>query len=253
MIAAQNSWVLTLDNISTLPDWLSDAICRLSTGGGFGTRALYTDDDEKLFTAKRPVIINGIEELATKSDLLDRSLIVYLPKIDPTNRMPESILEAGFDELKPSIFGALLDATSHGLLEQTDGIDHDETERMADFFAWINACESGIGWNSGQFKTAYRENRQSMHLLALEAWPVGNALITWFSDLDEWKGTASELLAQLKPQVSASVARTRNWPKDATRLSGQLRRLAPNLRSVGIEVTFGRDKQRYVMLEWLNL
>lgn len=249
MIAAQNNWILTLDNISSLPDWMSDAICRLSTGGGFSTRALYTDDDEKLFTAKRPVIINGIEELATRSDLLDRSLIVYLPKIDNAHRMPESIIETSFDDLRPSILGALLDATSLGLCEQRAGIDYEDTERMADFFAWLRACESGVGWKSGQFKEAYRENRKSMHLLALEAWPVGNALISWFSEQDEWKGTASHLLTHLKPLVSSSVVRTRKWPKDATRLSGQLRRLAPNLRSVGIEVTFGRDVQRYVKLE----
>ena len=40
MIRARNGWVLAFDNLSKLPDWLSDALCRLSTGGGFSTRAL---------------------------------------------------------------------------------------------------------------------------------------------------------------------------------------------------------------------
>jgi hypothetical protein len=66
MIAATNGWCLSLDNLSHVPPWLSDAICRLATGGGFATRALYTDSDEVLFDAQRPVILNGIEELATR-------------------------------------------------------------------------------------------------------------------------------------------------------------------------------------------
>lgn len=70
MIAASNSWVVALDNLSRIPAWLSDALCRLSTGGGFSTRQLYTDNEEAIFDAQRPVIMTGIEELATRSDLL---------------------------------------------------------------------------------------------------------------------------------------------------------------------------------------
>ena len=61
--------------------WLSDALCRLATGGGFGTRQLYSDDEESLFEARRPVLLNGIEEVAVRGDLLDRSLIVTLSPI----------------------------------------------------------------------------------------------------------------------------------------------------------------------------
>ena len=39
MIAATNSWCAAFDNVSHLQDWQSDALCRLSTGGGFATRS----------------------------------------------------------------------------------------------------------------------------------------------------------------------------------------------------------------------
>jgi hypothetical protein len=81
MIAATNGWIVAYDNLSRLPDWLSDALCRLSTGGGFSTRELCSDTDEVLFEAQRPVALNGIEELATRADLLDRAVLVYLPRI----------------------------------------------------------------------------------------------------------------------------------------------------------------------------
>src|SRR5207237_9906417 len=44
VIAANNSWMPCWDNLSKLPIWLSDALCRLATGGAFATRQLYTDD-----------------------------------------------------------------------------------------------------------------------------------------------------------------------------------------------------------------
>src|SRR5262249_13279499 len=63
VIAARNGWVLAFDNISHLPDWLSDGLCRLATGNGFATRALYTDDAEVIFRATRPVIVNAIGQV----------------------------------------------------------------------------------------------------------------------------------------------------------------------------------------------
>ena len=50
-IAATNSLVIAIQNVSGLPVWQSDAVCRLSTGGGFATRELYSDDEEKIFSA----------------------------------------------------------------------------------------------------------------------------------------------------------------------------------------------------------
>ena len=62
-IAAHNSWVVSLDNLSFIPLWLSDCLCRLSTGGGFSSREVYTDAEETVLDAKRPIIINGLVAL----------------------------------------------------------------------------------------------------------------------------------------------------------------------------------------------
>src|SRR5262249_5508750 len=85
-IAANNARSLCLDNPSHLTPWLSDALCRLSTGGGFATRTLYTDEDESIFDSQRPLILNGIEEVATRGDLLDRALLVTCPTIPEDSR-----------------------------------------------------------------------------------------------------------------------------------------------------------------------
>ena len=62
-IRGQNSWVLSYDNLSGVPWWLSDAFCRVATGGGFVTRKLYSNDEEVRFNLCRPQILNGIEDL----------------------------------------------------------------------------------------------------------------------------------------------------------------------------------------------
>ena len=76
-IAATNTWVLAFDNISNLQPWLSDALCRLSTGGGFTTRTLYENREQELFDAMRPVILNGISDVATRPDLFDLTPFLY--------------------------------------------------------------------------------------------------------------------------------------------------------------------------------
>ncbi len=88
-IAAGNAWVLAFDNLSGIRDHVSDALCRLATGGGFATRMLYTDDEEVIFSAKRPIILNGIDDIATRGDLQERSLLATLPAIPEERRREE--------------------------------------------------------------------------------------------------------------------------------------------------------------------
>jgi hypothetical protein len=110
-IAASNGHVLAFDNVSGLPAWISDTLCRLATGGGFAVRQLYSDQDEVLFDAARPVILNGIEDIVTRPDLADRAL----EPIPEERRRPEQELWAAFEAERPRILGVLLDAVAKGL------------------------------------------------------------------------------------------------------------------------------------------
>ena len=85
-IAASNGHVLAFDNVSGLPAWISDMLCRLATGGGFAVRQLYSDQDEVLFDAARPVILNGIEDIVTRPDLADRAIFLTLEPIPEERR-----------------------------------------------------------------------------------------------------------------------------------------------------------------------
>jgi len=98
-----------------VPGWISDTLCRLATGGGFAVRQLYTDQDEVLFDAARPVILNGIEDIVTRPDLADRAMFLTLEPIPEDRRRPETELWAAFEAERPRILGVLLDAMVEGL------------------------------------------------------------------------------------------------------------------------------------------
>src|SRR5262249_38716554 len=115
MIAANNGYLLAFDNLSGLPNWLSDALCRLASGGSFAVRQLYTDQEEVLFESTRPILLNGIEDVISRPDLGDRAIFLTLPAIGETQRRPESELWREFEIARSRILGALLDAAVHGL------------------------------------------------------------------------------------------------------------------------------------------
>lgn len=89
-ISANNSWCLGFDNLSSVKGWLSDAWCRLATGGGYSTRALYTDDGEKILQGMRPVLITAIDIGTAREDLLDRALGILAPLISAEHRETEN-------------------------------------------------------------------------------------------------------------------------------------------------------------------
>ena len=248
MIAANNGWVIALDNLSKVPVWLSDALCRISTGGGFSTRTLYENDEETIFDATRPVILTGIEELATRGDLLDRSILVSLPSIPESDRLPESQFWARADKAMPGIFGAMLTVVS-AAMRNAPTLQLANLPRMADFAIWASAGEAALGLQPGEFMAAYAGNRESGNELAIDSSIIGKTLVDMMTSTSTWTGTASELLAVLDDTVDDKTRRLKLWPQTPRTLAGQVKRLAPNLRAAGIEVYLGRtNRRRFITL-----
>lgn len=232
MIAANNSWCLAYDNLSNVPPWLSDAMCRLSPGGGFAKRELYTDQDEVIFDSQRPLLLTSIEEVATRSDLLDRCLIVWLPAIPEDRRRSEAELFEAFRKVRSQILGALLDAVAVALYRMPS-VKVSTLPRMADFALWATAAQTAFGWPNGTFLAAYQGNRESANDVALEASVVAQPLLDLLDTQGEWTGSSGELLKLLEERVGDQTRRLSGWPKNPRSLSGHLKRLAPNIRASG--------------------
>ncbi|MFC2045587.1 hypothetical protein ACFLUH_02800, partial [Chloroflexota bacterium] len=241
-ISASNSWIISFDNVSYLVPWLSDAICRLATGGGFATRELYANAEEVLFTATRPIILNGIGDIATRSDLLDRAIIIVLPTISNDKRRTEADMQKEFERVCPLFLASLLNAVSLAL-GNVGTVKLNGMPRMADFAKWVIAAIPALGVVPNDFLSAYGKNIQDIHELALESTPVGRAIIILAGEIPkggEWVGTATELLDKLSFDVGETAEHRKDWPKSAKALGGILNRLTPNFRARGVEITRNR-------------
>jgi hypothetical protein len=239
-IAASNGHLLAFDNLSGLPPWLSDTLCRLTSGGAFSTRRLFTDQDEILFAAARPVILNGIEDIITRPDLADRAILLTLAPIAERHRRPENALWREFELAGPHILGALLDAAAHGL-HMLPRVRFQRLPRMADFALWAAACE-GAFRPAGSFEAAYSHNRREAIDNIVDAEPVAAHVREMIAERTQWTGSASDLLLAGTSTAGDSMGWNRSgWPKSPRALAGRLRRAQPFLRTLGIEIAFGRE------------
>jgi hypothetical protein len=233
VIGAKNSHVLCFDNLSGIAPWLSDALCRISTGGGFGTRRLHTNDEEVLFYGKRPAILNGIDDIATRPDLAQRSITITLPAIPKRKRVPESVLVPAMDADRPAILGGIFDALSAALRYQA-GITG-PFPRMADFARWAMAAERAFPVEQGTFRRAYDEVQTAAVHLGIENDVVASGIVAFIASGGPWEGTTAELLGELRDRLPSSDKPPRGFPTSPQSMTKRLRRIAPLLREVGIE------------------
>jgi len=249
-IAANNGHVLAFDNISRLRPWLSDALCRLASGGGFAVRQLYTDQDEVLFDAARPVLLNGIEDVVTRPDLADRSIFLTLPHVADARRQQERELWRQLELARPRILGVLFDLVAHGLRTLPD-IGVDCLPRMADFALWAAACETALR-PPGTFGRAYEANRRAAIECIIDADPVAACVREIMAERSSWTGTAADLLRVGAQRGTDGISSEGpGWPKNPRELAGRLRRAQTFLRVLGIDITFsrgGRDGSRIIRM-----
>ncbi len=145
-------------------------MCRLASGGSFAVRQLYTDREEALFQAARPVILNGIEDVITRQDFVDRTIFLTLPHLCENRRRPEREVWRDFQAAQPYILGAMVAAASYGL-RNLPKVRLERLPRMADFALWSAACETAL-WPAGTFLRAFDANRRAALEDMIESDPV---------------------------------------------------------------------------------
>jgi hypothetical protein len=248
IVAASNCWVQTYDNLSRVSREISDSLCRLLTGGGMAKRALYTDGDQFLVDLMRPVVVTSIPDIAERGDLADRALMLQCATIPEAKRKTEAEFWAAFKADYATIFGAVLDVVVAGLANLPT-TDKTGLARMADFHWWGRAIQQRIG-DAGCFDRAYGQNRDEAVEAVIESDIVARILLRWLrgvlpaaDGVRRWNGTATSLrsaFVKVAGDHAASLERHPEFPKNARALSSALRRLAPALRQIGIDIAPGR-------------
>jgi hypothetical protein len=252
MVMAKSNFIVALDNMSFLAEWLSDDLCVLSTGGGLSKRKHYSDDEEVVLDARRPIIANGIDEFVARGDLASRSIFLHLPLIQGNARMSEKDFWLAFSNLCPSIFCALIFAVIEGM-RNIDSIVLPENPRMVDAWRFITAAEAMFGWPRGSCFAAFQRNQRKGNDVLLNSSPL-YPFIRTIAEVG-FMGTSQDLLAKIKlelQQNNVPYSEQRLFPNTPKALSDRLRRLAPALRLDGIEITFektqGSNSQRLVRI-----
>ena len=232
-VSAENSHLISYENLSHLQSELQDAFCTLATGGGVADRTFYTNKEETIIDVKRPVILNGISVLVTAQDLLDRTIHIDMPRI--VYRKTEEQIEKEISENKGIIWGGLLDLLVDALkILPSVKIGQDALPRMADFALLGEAVYRSLGKDEGNFLADYEANRyQGVHR-TIDSSPVASKLIDFIdnSENQEFKGTIGVLFDELNDMSRHEDA----WPKSARGFGGSLRRMAPSLRTLGYKV-----------------
>jgi hypothetical protein len=250
-----HNYLAYYDNVSILPEWLSDALCRAVTGTGFSKRELYSDDDDVIYQFLRCIGFNGINLAATKSDLLDRGIIMGLKRIDDKKRreLKGEILPE-FEKILPQLLGFIFDILVKILkVMNSGGIIMKAKSRMADFEKYAEVISQCMGYEPMRFINAYHENKKLRTDNVLETSPIARAVIEFMETREKWRGTTPELLAELESVASKlkiNTQREKLWPKAANVLARRLNEIRSNLEEVGILVNDTKDPvKRTVILE----
>lgn len=248
-IAAKNSHLVCYDNLSGISNAASDSLCKIATGCGMATRKLYTDTDESCIELSRPIVINGIDELAARADLADRSIVLHLPKISEEKRRSGPAIWESFEIRKSEILGALLDALAYGH-KRRKSLVLKKSPRMAEFA--LTACSSleFFGYSVEKTLSVLFANRAEIAMEAVEANSVGRAIKSFMATRTLWRGNATKLLTLLNRDIPDDERRSLYWPKVAPTLGKEINRLAPSLKLEGIDVINYRDgKTRELILQ----
>lgn len=237
VVQAKVGWILAFDNLSHLPGEMSDALARLSTGGGIGKRRLYTDDEEHVLGVKRPVILTSITDLATKDDLLDRAMRVELHPIPEEERLPEAELWAEVERVHPQILGGLLDAAAFGLGHLPTARERlPRLPRLADWALWVAACSPALGYEEREIVDEFFAVQASFDSELLDKDPLAQAVLKLVEESPYTALPPAELLSRLEELVGI---KPEGWPRTPEALTRRLVRLAPALRTAGVVVERG--------------
>lgn len=234
MIQAKEYRLLSFDNASGMSAEMSDALCSLSTGGGFAARKLYTDGDLYVMTYTRPFMINGIGGYANRPDLMERAIPIRLPSMPEGGRKTEEELLSEFNQMLPGVLAALYDAVAHALREY-DSIEPPRHLRMADAARWISAAEEGLGEKPGAIIDAIAIAQNEFVLDRVNDDPLVLALRKVVRPLG-FEGYVGDLFTEIV--ATHDVVHHRSLPKSPSHLSNQLVRMRPAMAKAGIKVEF---------------
>jgi len=238
VIQAASNRVLSFDNVSeyTFNKKISDMFAQVATGIGLRRRQLFTDDGESVINLSRMIMMNGIDDVVTQSDLASRTIGLRLLPITEDNRISKQEFQRRLVELQPRVFSALV-GTLSAILGNFAAVHIRSGARMFDMIHWVTAAEPILGWPVGTFQRVFEVNQLEVMEVGLGQHPLPGAIIHFMRSRQQWTGEANQLLSNLEGCTELRLRRGPDWPRSPIALGQALNRFQTSLRQIGIEVT----------------
>jgi hypothetical protein len=223
---------------------MSDILAQACTGGGFSKRQLYTDDDDIIYKVKRCIGLNGINLVISKPDLMDRSILLHLERIDPTRRIDEEKLWKDFEEAKAEILGGIFDVITKAMSIYLE-VKLERLPRMADFGKWGYAIAEALGEKGDEFLRVYQKNVERQNEEVIQGNTLAQTVLTFMADEESWDGTVKGAWENLN-KIANPDKNDSTFPKSNRTLRKHLDRIKTNLMDLGITFRIGeRTKDGY--------
>lgn len=238
-----HNYLPVYDNMSSINQDQSDMLCRAITGGCVQKRKLYTDNDAVTIYFKGGLILNGIEAILSRPDILERSITIRTQRLEGTEYLPAGDLEKEFKGRLPEILGGAFDIIAKVLANikaHREKATLLRLPRMAEFAIWGFAIAEEAGIEGRSFLKAYKDNLDSHHLDVIENTPLISCISEFLAleiNKGKWEGTATKLHSELETVAESQGFKKLplSWPKDPSHLSRDINKYSVNLKACGIE------------------
>lgn len=252
VVNLQNHYFLPFDNVSAINNDTSDILCRAITGGAVQRRKLHTNGEDYIFKFKRCLAINGINNVANRSDLLDRSILFELERVPEDKRKEVQEIKNAFEADRPYLLGAIFDILSKAMAIHPT-VKLDRLPRMADFCRWGYSIAEAIGGHGDRFLQEYKSNQEIQNTEAVNADMVAFLIVEFMRHQTDWTGRVSKLYSELKNEAERQGINpnSKNIPQSPNNLSRRIKAVKSNLENVGITFEFDttRSDGTYIMLK----
>lgn len=232
----RQKYVTVLDNLSKIDNRVSDIFCQVCTGGSISYRQLYTDEGENIAQFRHVVILNSINLAIVNADLMDRSIILKLHRIDPANRKPEHELWEAFEAARPGILGSIFDTVSRAMAIYPE-VTARNWPRLADFAKWGYAIAEALGRSGDQFLDDFSQNVKRQNESVVEKNVLCQAVLTLMAEGKPFLAKVGDAHETLK-SIAKQDAKDETFPKLPHLMRAALDRLRASLLEHGVSYEY---------------
>lgn len=248
-------YCLYFDNVNYISYQIQSSLARMALGQRDSKRSLYSNDDQVVYDYKPAIGINGVNQIMTQDELIQRSLLIEIDRVK--ERKTEHEIWKEFKKDKTLILGAMLKVFQQSIhIIKTEDIDHSKLPRMADVAKWMTAIAIALGVNKERFYEILAKNTTDQDIESIEFSPTARMVIEFMKSRDFWEGKASELHQGIKDMIEGSYgtvnkkskynitigSKSDQFPSTPISFTLSLKRIIENLCNTGYKIDKIRKK-----------